>query len=133
MSISKSDIEKLIKNDFQTALTGYFNRPEESTENLIIAAFDATYDDKKQCYNGFEIKESCCAGHDQYRLVIKLKKYAQSDGGTPGMAPKDLRGALLRNRSRIESNLLTAVQKMIQAERPHWNAGIISKVIVEIG
>ncbi len=44
MSISKSDVETLIKDEFQTMLTGYFHRPDEGAENSIVVAFNPTND-----------------------------------------------------------------------------------------
>jgi hypothetical protein len=36
------------------------------------------------------------------------------------------------NQSRIESNLLDAIRKLVEKEKPHWNPNVISKVEIDV-
>jgi len=124
MCTAKNDIETFLKTDF-TELQGYFDRDNEKAEKDIVEKTISSLTSNSPPIS-LEIKEDSRGCDKRYSLEIIVNK------STCPNQFDDLPGQLLRNRSRIESNLLTAIRKLISEKRKHWNASVIGKVTVTV-
>ena len=105
-------IQDFLNKEFNKELCGYFDEVTEKAESSIV---------KNTCEGSFEIKESPKGYEKRYSLEITVKEENNCH---------ELRWQLLRNRSRIESNLLTAIRKLMAESG--WDTSVIGNVIVKI-
>ena len=130
MCTAKNDIETFLKTDF-TELQGYFDRDNEKAEKDIVEKTISSLTLNPPPIS-FEIKEDSRGCDKRYSLEIIVNKSTVPITSNFSNEFDDLQGQLLRNRSRIESNLLTAIRKLISEKMKHWNASVIGKVTVTV-
>jgi len=118
MSTTENEIKEFLEDNFQTGLIGYFDNNKEQGEKAIVDRVGG----KGSSPPPFIVDEDSRGYGKRYSVRITVVKAATDE----------LPGQLLRNRSRIESNLLTAIRKLITENQPHWNASVIGKVTVEV-
>ena len=99
MSTTEDDIQEFLETEFDK-LKGYFGRDDEKTENEIV---ERAISEKFR----FSVEEDP-RGYDK-RYSVKIN--------VDGSCIPTLSGQLVRNRSRIESNLLSAIKKLISEKR----------------
>ena len=129
MNTKESAIQKFLENNFKNGLQGYFDGDSEKAESTIvknasripIAPTKPTKSTKLKMPILFVVKEDSKGYGKRYSVEITVKASDFIEFGS-------LRGQLLRNRSRIESNLLTAIRRLSSDQL--WDASIIGKVTV---
>ena len=109
MSTTEKEINDFLDNHFNKGLQGYFYDNEKAERTIVDNSSIS-----------FSIKEDSKGCGKRYSVEITVDATASTD----------LPGQLLRNRSRIESNLLTAIRKLIAAEKELWKDFLIGKVTV---
>ena len=105
-------IEDFFVSEFQKGLKGYFE-DNEKAESIVV-------NNVVSSPSSFSVKEEPCG--KQYSVTITVPATAGAE---------ELPGKLLRNRLRIESNLLTAVRKLISHSRKLWNTSVIKKITID--
>ncbi len=107
MSIAQDEIKDFLESNFKKGLEGYFACGNEEAERVIV-----------ENASSFKVDEDSIGYGKRYSVEIEV--------------PLVLSGRVLRNRSRIESNLLTAIRQLVSLNKPHWNNSVIRKVTITI-
>ena len=116
-SATATNIQNFLNKEFQKELKGYFEDSEKAESTIV------------DCPSlSIEVEKESSGYSKRYSVEIIIPTI--SDHSSDEI--KKLPGQLLRNRSRIESNLAVAIRKLIPHHEPHWNPSVIGKVTVTI-
>ena len=118
-------IQKFLEDNFNNGLRGYFDIINEKAEHSIVENTPSPFPSPPTSTpTSFSIEEDSkgCGKRFSVKIIVNAKGFAGLFDYLPGQ--------LLRNRSRIESNLLTAIRKLSQEQL--WDASVIDKVTVVV-
>ena len=128
MSTAKTDIKSFLESNLQDGLKGYFYENEKAertiAENFVEIVVKVGENNASLDPPPLLITE------EGQSYSVKITVYKPSAPATVDLS--ELSGQILRNGSRIESNFLTAIRKLIADKKNLWKDSMIRKVTVEV-
>lgn len=139
MSTAKEEIENFLEANFHSGLDGYFGENESAEKAIVEKSIRSDEDSEtpapdttppvgthaaKKTVKKPDIKVEDdprgCGKRFSIKITLDAKNYSK------------IRGQLLRNRARIESNLLAAIHALIIQEKSMWKTSLVGKVDIVI-